>query len=277
MSVSPALLLARGGLPVAGARLPAWPAGTVLRLLRDLQGRWQVGPISAGRSWDAASLVEELGEARLAGLLDAGESAVLLRVLSSQPRLLLEVLDEPAGVALAGPADEVPGGLLEAQRQGLPPWQRADARGLLPQGSAAAYLRSSAPQDWAEASLPALRRGAPPAEPFDRMLWIRSSPLPVAGDEPGLSLLLPWRGQLMELEFSGRSTALDLQLTLSSPLALALARARWPHWDGVLAGAGARVRRCRWRQRRLQRPEHQEPLDADADLLRLAAELLWSL
>jgi hypothetical protein len=241
----------------------------LLRLLRDLQGgRWQIGPVGASRSWDAGALVEELGEARLASLLDAGASAVLLRVLSNQPRLLLEVLGEPVSAAPAGRADEVPGGPLEAQRQGLPPWQRADARALLPQGTAAAYGRPS---------LPALRRGEPPAEPFDRMLWVRSSPLQAPDDEPGLSLLLPWRGQMMELEFSGRSTALDLQLTLTSPLALALARARWPHWDGVLAGAGARVRRCRWRQRRLQRPEHHEQLDADADLLRLAAELLWSL
>ena len=261
--------------------MPDWSRGTVLRLLLDAQGAWRVTlPDTPGSpAWDAAELVRSIDAALLAQLIEAtGDAGLLLRVLASQPRLQLELLTPSALVAqlheqAVAEAPELP----EALRAEPPPWLRGKTAEGAEIGETMPYLGSRGAQDWARASVPVLARGLPPPEPFGDTLWVPAQPLVAAQGGSRLSLLLPWQGEMLGLQFSGPASALDVDLLLASPYAMALARSRWPYWDGALARAGARVKTWRWHQRRLQRPAGRDAVDADPDLLRLAAELLWSL
>ncbi|MFG6489004.1 hypothetical protein ACG04R_20120 [Roseateles sp. BYS78W] len=264
-------------LPATAAGLPDWRPGMLLQLLRDATGAWQAKPADApgGPVWDATALVRSLNPALLAG----GDVGLLLRVIATQPRLQLELLAPPfpeASVndALDSPTLATPTRAFQAE---LPPWLHGKASE--PAG-AEPYQPAQHAQDWARLSLPALAAGRSLPEPFEDSLWLQA--LPLAGDlrgqaGPHLSLMLPWHGEMLGVQMSGRAAALEIDLILASPLAMALARSRWPHWDGALARAGARVQAWRWRRRSLSSPARREAVRADPDLLVLAAELLWSL
>ncbi|MBV8380075.1 MAG: hypothetical protein JO369_04830 [Paucibacter sp.] len=284
------------GAPSARMALPPLSAGTLLRLWRDVQGRWSAGPAqgtTASPVWEAADLVQALGAERLDALLNAtsANASALVRVLAASPRLELELelLATPlAETAVAGDS----GRTLDAMQPALPPWMRSGASAAPGPAEARSYAAPTPPQAWAEQSLAALRLGRPLPAPFTNVLWAHSRPLSEwLGIEPGtpasalppdpsrprLSLLLLWQAEPMGIELTGNRTALDVELFVSSPYAMQLARARWPHWDGAIGRAGARARGWRWHQRRLRYPTRRDAFQADPDLLRLAAELLWSL
>ncbi|MBV8503204.1 MAG: hypothetical protein JO006_15990 [Paucibacter sp.] len=277
MSVSLSISPLAQTLPVLQST-PEWPVGTVLRLLLDADGAWRVALASddgapAGRSWDAGALLRQLDVGLLAQLIEStGDTGLLLRVTSPLPRLQLELLTPSP---LAAQVHELEAAIMpRAMQPDPPPWLRAPAA---EHADIEPYLAGRDLQEWVRASLPALARGWPAAEPFGEALWIQTHPLAGLPELNHLSLLLPWQGEILGLQLSGRSAALEIDLILASSVAMALARSRWPHWDGALARAGAKVKAWRWRQRRLNRPAQREAVDADPSLLRLAAELLWSL
>ena len=284
-----------GGSSVVPPRsnLPAWEVGTLLRLWRDAQGQWSAALANdrASPVWAGAELVQALGAERLDALLEAtaASSAALVRVLAAQPRLALalELLVAPAVVGAVG----IEPGLPSAMQPALPPWIRGAA---VAPGTPSVYAPASAAQAWADQALASLRAGRPLPAPFTNILWMHTRPLdawigepPAAASSgagatpPRLSVALLWQAELLGIEFTGNRAALDIELLVSSPYAMQLARARWPHWDGVIAKAGGRARGWRWQQRRLRYPTKRDPVDVDADVdvdvLRLVAELLWSL